>query len=87
MERYATGIGMIAKEANAVGIPFEITPGHYAALSVGAIASRLDAARRMEVAQIMKDVLRQAGVSPFLNAKDRKPAFAGYVAATSDSSD
>jgi DNA-binding IclR family transcriptional regulator len=65
MERYATGIGMIAKEANAVGIPFEITPGHYAALSVGAIASRLDAARRMEVAQIMKDVLRQAGVSPF----------------------
>ncbi|MNX39620.1 HTH-type transcriptional regulator KipR [compost metagenome] len=64
--RYATGIDLITKGAYAVGVPFEVTSTHYAAISVGAIASRLSEGRRDEVAQIMKDALRNAGFMPFL---------------------
>ncbi|GFN28352.1 IclR family transcriptional regulator [Achromobacter denitrificans] len=62
---YATGIDLITKGAYAVGVPFEATPTHYAALSVGAIASRLNEGRRAEVARIMNDALRKGGFTPF----------------------
>ena len=68
--RYSSGIGLIDQRVNAVGIPFEVTPGCYAALSVGAIESRMDAKRRKEVARILDDVLHQAEVTPFFEEVD-----------------
>jgi DNA-binding IclR family transcriptional regulator len=64
-ERYSTGLGLVAQGANAIGVPFEATPGHYAALSVGAIASRMDSKRRPQIAQKVKDALRRWGFTPF----------------------
>ncbi|CAG9170108.1 IclR family transcriptional regulator [Cupriavidus pampae] len=52
----ATGVG-------GVGVAFEVTPGTYAAISVGAIRTRMDDARRRWIADLMREELRSAGWS------------------------
>jgi len=66
LDRYSTGLGLVAKGVNAIGVPFEVMPGHYAALSVGAIASRMDEKRRPQVAQVVKSTLEKWRFTPFL---------------------
>jgi len=61
---YATGISLGVRGANAVGVSFEVMPGHYAALSVAAIASRMDEKRRAEIALIVKNILLKEGFTP-----------------------
>jgi len=66
LDRYSTGLGLVTKGVNAIGVPFEVIPGYYAALSVGAIAARMNEKRRPEVAQVVKDTLEKWGFTPFL---------------------
>jgi len=66
LDRYSTGLGLVVKGVNAIGVPFEVMPGHYAAMSVGAIASRMNEKRRSQVAKIVKDTLEKWGFIPFL---------------------
>jgi DNA-binding IclR family transcriptional regulator len=58
---YATTDNLVAEGVGGVGVGFEVTPGTYAAISVGAIRSRMREERRVEIAQIMFEELRTAG--------------------------
>ncbi len=61
---YACTDNLVAEGVSGVGVYFEVTPGTYAAISVGAIRSRMGEARRAEIAQIMFDELRSSGWAP-----------------------
>jgi len=61
---YACTDNLVAEGVSGVGVYFEVTPGTYAAISVGAIRSRMGEARRAEIAQIMFDELQSSGWAP-----------------------
>lgn len=58
---YATTDNLVAEGVGGVGMSFEVTPGTYAAISVGAIRSRMSEERRLWIAQIMVEELRASG--------------------------
>lgn len=58
---YASTDNLVAAGVSGVGMAFQVTPGTYAAISVGAIRSRMDDARRREIAALMKDELQSGG--------------------------
>ena len=60
---YASTDNLVATGVSGVGLSFQVTPGTYAAISVGAIRSRMDAERREWIADTMKEELRNAGWS------------------------
>lgn len=61
---YACTDNLVAEGVSGVGVYFEVTPGTYAAISVGAIRSRMGESRRAEIAQIMFDELQSSGWAP-----------------------
>jgi DNA-binding IclR family transcriptional regulator len=61
---YAGTDNLVAEGVSGVGVYFEVTPGTYAAISVGAIRSRMRDSRRNEISQIMFDELRMSGWKP-----------------------
>ena len=61
---YACTDNLVAEGVSGVGVYFEVTPGTYAAISVGAIRSRMGEARRTQIAQIMFEELRASGWQP-----------------------
>lgn len=61
---YACTDNLVAEGVSGVGVFFEVTSGTYAAISVGAIRSRMRENRRGEIAQIMFDELRASGWRP-----------------------
>ena len=61
---YACTDNLVAEGVSGVGVYFEVTPGTYAAISVGAIRSRMRENRRSEIAQLMFDELRASGWKP-----------------------
>jgi DNA-binding IclR family transcriptional regulator len=60
---YASTDNLVASGVSGVGLSFQVTPGTYAAISVGAIRSRMDTERRGWIAELMKEELRNAGWS------------------------
>lgn len=60
---YASTDNLVATGVSGVGLSFQVTPGTYAALSIGAIHSRMDVERRGWIAETMKEELRNAGWS------------------------
>lgn len=58
---YSTTIGTITPGIAGVGVAFEAAPGSWAAISVGAIHSRLGPARREELVALLKSELRPVG--------------------------
>lgn len=58
---YAPTNNLVADGVSGVGIPFEITPGSYAALSVGAIRSRMTPERSQWIAKVMREELTATG--------------------------
>jgi DNA-binding IclR family transcriptional regulator len=52
---------LVADGVSGVGMNFEVTPGTYAAISVGAIRSRMQDARRHWIADLMQAELRASG--------------------------
>jgi DNA-binding IclR family transcriptional regulator len=52
---------LVADGVSGVGMNFEVTPGTYAAISVGAIRSRMQDARRNWIADLMQAELRASG--------------------------
>jgi DNA-binding IclR family transcriptional regulator len=56
---------LVAEGVSGVGVAFEVTPATYAAISVGAINSRMREERRHWVAQVMFEELRASGWQPF----------------------
>ncbi len=58
---YATTDNLVADGVSGVGVGFEVTPGTYAAISVGAIRARMSEERRGWVATLMLEELRAAG--------------------------
>lgn len=58
---YAYTDNLVATGVSGVGMSFQVTPGTYAAISVGAIRSRMDDERRLWIAELMKEELRSAG--------------------------
>jgi len=61
---YVCTDNLVAEGVGGVGVYFEVTPGTYAAISVGAIRSRMRESRRNEIVQIMFDELRISGWKP-----------------------
>ena len=61
---YACTDNLVAEGVSGVGVYFEVTPGTYAAISVGAIRSRMLEERRLWVASVMFDELRASGWAP-----------------------
>lgn len=61
---YASTDNLVADGVSGVGVYFEVTPGTYAAISVGAIRSRMRENRRSEIAQLMFEELRTSGWKP-----------------------
>lgn len=61
---FACTDNLVAEGVSGVGVYFEVTPGTYAAISVGAIRSRMREERRDEIARIMFDELRVSGWKP-----------------------
>ncbi|KRB86970.1 IclR family transcriptional regulator [Noviherbaspirillum sp. Root189] len=62
---YSTGLNLLIPGVHAVGVAFELTKGHYAALSVAAIASRLDEKRRRDIAESIRSELNESGFKLF----------------------
>ncbi|MFC7518132.1 IclR family transcriptional regulator [Herbaspirillum sp. GCM10030257] len=62
---YSTGINLLIPGVHAVGVAFELTEGHYAALSIAAIASRLDEKRRRNIAENIRSELNENGFKVF----------------------
>lgn len=62
---YANTDDLVAEGVSGVGVAFEVTPATYAAISVGAIKSRMREERRLWVAQVMFEELRASGWQPF----------------------
>lgn len=60
---YASTDNLVATGVSGVGLSFQVTPGTYAAISVGAIRSRMDLERRGWIVETMKEELRNAGWS------------------------
>lgn len=58
---YAATDNLVADGVSGVGMFFEVTPGTYAAISVGAIRARMQDERRAWVAGVMADELRASG--------------------------
>jgi DNA-binding IclR family transcriptional regulator len=58
---YACTDNLVATGVSGVGMAFQVTPGTYAAISVGAIRSRLDDERREWIAGLMKEELQNSG--------------------------
>jgi len=61
---YACTDNLVAEGVSGVGVYFEVTPGTYAAISVGAIRSRMRENRRAEIARLMFEELRGSGWKP-----------------------
>jgi len=59
---YASTENLVAEGVSGVGVCFEISPGYHAALSVGAIRSRMPPERVKWIAQIMRDELAASGL-------------------------
>jgi len=62
---FANTDNLVAEGVSGVGVAFEVTPATYAAISVGAISSRMREERRLWVAQVMFEELRTSGWQPF----------------------
>jgi DNA-binding IclR family transcriptional regulator len=58
---WASTDNLVADGVSGVGMFFEVTPGTYAAISVGAIRARMHDERRNWIAGLMADELRSAG--------------------------
>jgi DNA-binding IclR family transcriptional regulator len=58
---YASTDNLVASGVSGVGLSFQVTPGTYAAISVGAIRNRMDTERRGWIAEIMMEELHNAG--------------------------
>ncbi|TFZ07744.1 IclR family transcriptional regulator [Ramlibacter humi] len=58
---YAATDNLVADGVSGVGMYFEVTPGTYAAISVGAIRARMQDERRAWVAGVMADELGASG--------------------------
>ncbi|GJG98642.1 IclR family transcriptional regulator [Cupriavidus pauculus] len=58
---YACTDNLVATGVSGVGMAFQVTPGTYAALSVGAIRSRMEEDRRRSIAALMKEELQIGG--------------------------
>jgi len=54
---------LVAEGVSGVGVYFEVTPGTYAAISVGAIRARMSDERRRWIAGVMAEELRLSGWS------------------------
>ncbi len=61
---YASTDNLVADGVGGVGVSFEVTPGTYAAISVGAIQSRMRDDRRAWIVQTMLEELRRSGWKP-----------------------
>lgn len=61
---FACTDNLVAEGVSGVGVYFEVTPGTYAAISVGAIRGRMREDRREEIAGIMFDELMASGWKP-----------------------
>jgi DNA-binding IclR family transcriptional regulator len=62
---HANTDNLVAEGVSGVGVAFGVTPGTFAAISVGAIRSRMREERRLWVAQVMFEELRTSGWEPF----------------------
>ena len=58
---YAQTNNLVAEGVSGVGVAFETAPGSYAAISIGAIRSRLPAERKEWIAGIMREELKATG--------------------------
>ncbi|MBO9352676.1 helix-turn-helix domain-containing protein [Bordetella petrii] len=58
---YARTDNLVADGVSGVGMPFEITPGSYAAISVGAIRSRMTPERSQWIAKLMREEISATG--------------------------
>lgn len=58
---YASTENLVADGVGGVGVAFEVTPGSYAAISVGAIRSRMTPERTRRIAKIMIEELSATG--------------------------
>lgn len=58
---YASTNNLVADGVSGIGVAFETTPGTYAAISVGAIRSRMTRERVQWIAQIMREELTATG--------------------------
>ena len=58
---YAFTDNLVAEGVSGVGMNFEVTSGTYAAISVGAIRSRMQDERRAWIADLMRSELRASG--------------------------
>ncbi|WP_370519962.1 IclR family transcriptional regulator [Bordetella sp. 15P40C-2] len=58
---YATTENLVAEGVSGVGVPFEITPGSYAAISIGAIRSRMAPERSHWIAKVMREEISATG--------------------------
>ena len=61
---YAMTDNLVADGVSGIGVSFEVTPGTYAAISAGAIRSRMRESRRQEIARLMFDELCASGWKP-----------------------
>lgn len=61
---YACTDNLVAEGVSGVGAYFEVTPGTYAAISVGAIRSRMLEERRQWIAEVVFEELRASGWAP-----------------------
>jgi DNA-binding IclR family transcriptional regulator len=66
---FACTDNLVADGVSGVGVGFEVTPGTYAAISVGAIRARMQDDRRAWIAQLMLDELRACGWRPAGHAR------------------
>lgn len=62
---FASTQDLITKGVNAVGVGFELRPGSYAAISVAAIATRMQQHRSNGIAQLIAEELKATGFQPF----------------------
>ncbi|MDH6186736.1 IclR family transcriptional regulator [Polaromonas sp. CG_23.6] len=69
---YATTDNLVADGVSGIGVGFEVTPGTFAAISVGAIRARMGDDRRSWIAQLMIEELRASGWRPAEEESTRK---------------
>lgn len=58
---YATTDDLVAEGVSGVGVPFQVTPHSYAAISIGAIRSRMSPERRQWIAEVIREELQADG--------------------------
>ena len=61
---FASTDNLVASGVSGVGVSFEVTPGTFAAISVGAIRSRMRDERKLWIAEVMFEELRASGWRP-----------------------